>query len=44
MSENEEGYWVEIPTYQCVFCKKLETDDCEYVQLNENKEEENYEK
>lgn len=38
-----DGYWVEIPTYQCVFCKKHETSDCEYIKLNENKDCKNYE-
>ena len=39
----EKGYWVEIPCYQCVFCKKHETSDCKYVKLNEKKDCKNYE-
>lgn len=38
----DEGYWVEIPTYQCALCRKFETDDCEYVELNKNKDCVNY--
>lgn len=34
--------WIEILTWQCALCRKIETDDCEYVETD-NKECENYE-